>query len=143
MAVYKALQGGSFLGKRYRDGDILDTQKVTVPEERTVPKWFKLIQADPVQEVVKKPIEDNVIVIENKEVEVKAQEVEVKAQEVEVKAQFVEKTKEELVAMGAKDISELYFATFGEKIKIGGKSNEDVAQMFLDRQNEIVPAVKI
>ena len=111
MAVYKALQGGSFLGKRYRDGDILDTQKVTVPEERTVPKWFKLIQADPVQEV-------------------------------EVKAQFVEKTKEELVAMGAKDISELYFATFGEKIKIGGKSNEDVAQMFLDRQNEIVPAVK-
>ena len=136
MAVYKALQGGSFLGKRYRDGDILDTQKVTVPEERTVPKWFKLIQADPVQEVVKKPIEDNVIVIENKEVEVKAQEV-------EVKAQFVEKTKEELVAMGAKDISELYFATFGEKIKIGGKSNEDVAQMFLDRQNEIVPAVKI
>ena len=136
MAVYKALQGGSFLGKRYRDGDILDTQKVTVPEERTVPKWFKLIQADPVQEVVKKPIEDNVIVIENKEVEVKSQEV-------EVKAQFVEKTKEELVAMGAKDISELYFATFGEKIKIGGKSNEDVAQMFLDRQNEIVPAVKI
>ena len=129
MAVYKALQGGSFLGKRYRDGDILDTQKVTVPEERTVPKWFKLIQADPVQEVVKKPIEDNVIVFENKEVE--------------VKAQFVEKTKEELVAMGAKDISELYFATFGEKIKIGGKSNEDVAQMFLDRQNEIVPAVKI
>ena len=136
MAVYKALQGGSFLGKRYRDGDILDTQKVAVPEERTVPKWFKLIQADPVQEVVKKPIEDNVIVVENKEVEVKAQEV-------EVKAQFVEKTKEELVAMGAKDISELYFATFGEKIKIGGKSNEDVAQMFLDRQNEIVPAVKI
>ena len=136
MAVYKALQGGSFLGKRYRDGDILDTQKVTVPEERIVPKWFKLIQADPVQEVVKKPIEDNVIVIENKEVEVKSQEV-------EVKAQFVEKTKEELVAMGAKDISELYFATFGEKIKIGGKSNEDVAQMFLDRQNEIVPAVKI
>ena len=136
MAVYKALQGGSFLGKRYRDGDILDTQKVTVPEERTVPKWFKLIQADPVQEVVKKPIEDNVIVIENKEVEVKSQEV-------EVKSQFVEKTKEELVAMGAKDISELYFATFGEKIKIGGKSNEDVAQMFLDRQNEIVPAVKI
>ena len=136
MAVYKALQGGSFLGKRYRDGDILDTQKVTVPEERTVPKWFKLIQADPVQEVVKKPIEDNVIVIENNEVEVKTQEV-------ETKAQFVEKTKEELVAMGAKDISELYFATFGEKIKIGGKSNEDVAQMFLDRQNEIVPAVKI
>lgn len=128
MSIYVASQGGSFLGKRYREDDILDTKEVEIPKERSIPTWFRLERLDPVVEVVD---EKNIVQ------EVVVTVVETDEKEKEVTQPILLRTKEELVEMGSKAIGELYFASFGEKIKVGGKSNEDVAQLFLDRQEKV------